>query len=155
MFLTKVGLLQKERKRNDAWLSAPSPGTGAGAALGAEAAAGPCPAGELDPPCHLWWPSLLVLVLVDSPDGSLDVLHAHEALVQAEVVADGILRAEQQRAQRHGPRPHPPPHPPPPHPPPPAPRVPTAPAELSVSPAQRPRCCQRSCIPAAPSRFGS
>lgn len=33
-------------------------------------------------------------MLVDGPDGSLDVLHAHEALVQAQVVADGVLWAE-------------------------------------------------------------
>ena len=95
MFLTKVGLLQKERKQNDARLSAPGPGMGGlGAEMGMRAAPRLHPAGKEDPPCHLWWPSLLVLVLVDSPDGSLDVLHAHEALVQAQVVADGVLRAE-------------------------------------------------------------
>lgn len=37
----------------------------------------------------------MVLVLVDGPDGSLDVLHAHEALVQAQVVADGVLRVQE------------------------------------------------------------
>lgn len=95
MFLTKVGLLQKERKQDDARLSAPGPGMGGlGAEVGASAAPRLRPAGEEDPPCHLWWPSLLVLVLVDGPDSSLDVLHAHEALVQAQVVADGVLRAE-------------------------------------------------------------
>lgn len=95
MFLTKVGLLQKERKQNDARLSAPGLGTGGLAVeVGTSAAPGLCPAGEEDPPCHLWWPSLLVLMLVNSPDGSLDVLHAHKALVQAQVVADGVLWAE-------------------------------------------------------------
>lgn len=61
---------------------------------GVSVAPGPCPMGK-DPPCHLWWPSLLVLVLVDGPHGSLDILHTHKALVQAQVVADGVLQAEQ------------------------------------------------------------
>lgn len=39
MFLTKVGLLQKERKQNDARLSAPSPGPGSLAAEGGSRAA--------------------------------------------------------------------------------------------------------------------
>ena len=34
----------------------------------------------------------MVLVVVDGPDGALDVLHAHEALVQRQVVSHGILR---------------------------------------------------------------
>lgn len=91
MFLTRVGLLQKARKWNDAQLSALGLGMGR---LAAEVGASAVPTGKDDLPCHLWWPSLLVLVLVDGPDGSLDVLHAHEALVQAQVVADGVLRAE-------------------------------------------------------------
>lgn len=42
-------------------------------------------------PCHLWRSPLLILPLVHSPHGTFDVLHADEALVQAEVVAHGIL----------------------------------------------------------------
>lgn len=34
----------------------------------------------------------MVLVLIHGPHGALDVLHAHEALVQAQVVADGVLQ---------------------------------------------------------------
>lgn len=33
----------------------------------------------------------MVLHLVDRPNGALNVLHAHEALVEAKVVSDGIL----------------------------------------------------------------
>jgi len=120
MFLTKVGLLQKERKQSDARLSAAGPGTrGLATEVGASPAPGLCSASKEDPPCHLWWPSLLVLVLVDGPDGSLDVLHAHEALVQAQVVADGVLRAER-AGELSGTAPAPPPGPLPlpPHPPP-------------------------------------
>lgn len=42
-------------------------------------------------PCHLWWPPLLILAFVHSPHSALDVLHAHEALVQAEVVPHSVL----------------------------------------------------------------
>ena len=34
----------------------------------------------------------MILVLVHGPDGTLHVLHAHEALVQRQVVSHGILR---------------------------------------------------------------
>lgn len=42
-------------------------------------------------PRHLWRPPLLILALVHGPHSALDVLHAHKALVQAEVVPHGIL----------------------------------------------------------------
>lgn len=42
-------------------------------------------------PCHLWRPPLLILALIHSPHGTLDILHTHEALVQAEVVSHSIL----------------------------------------------------------------
>lgn len=42
-------------------------------------------------PRHLWRSPLLVLPLVHSPHGTLDILHTHEALVQAEVVPHGVL----------------------------------------------------------------
>lgn len=45
-------------------------------------------------PGHLWRSPLLILPLVHGPHGALDVLHAHEALVQAEVVAHGVLGAQ-------------------------------------------------------------
>ena len=37
----------------------------------------------------------MILDLVDGPDGALDVLHAHEALVQRQVVSHGVLRDEE------------------------------------------------------------
>lgn len=37
------------------------------------------------------------LDLVDRPHRPLDVLQAHEALVEAEVVPDGVLQAEERR----------------------------------------------------------
>lgn len=49
-------------------------------------------------PRHLWRSSFLVLPLVHSPHGTLDVLHAHEALVQAEVVSHCILGVQGQEA---------------------------------------------------------
>lgn len=42
-------------------------------------------------PCHLWRSPFLIFPLIHSPHGPLDVLHTDETLVQAEVVAHGIL----------------------------------------------------------------
>lgn len=43
-------------------------------------------------PRDLLRPALLVLHLVHRPHRPLHVLHTHEALVEAEVVAHGVLR---------------------------------------------------------------
>lgn len=80
MFLTKVGLLQKTESREQSEHRRPREPQCCQQRRG------------WHPPCHLWWPSLLVLVLIHGPHGALDVLHAHEALVQAQVVADGVLQ---------------------------------------------------------------
>ena len=44
----------------------------------------PCAAASLRPPS-------VVLDLVDGPHGALHILHPHEALVEAQVVPDGVL----------------------------------------------------------------
>ena len=36
-------------------------------------------------------PPSMVLDLINSPDGTLDVLHAHEALVEGQIVPNGVL----------------------------------------------------------------
>lgn len=45
-------------------------------------------------PCDLLRPAFLVLHLVYRPHRPLHVLHAHKALVQAEVVADSVLQRD-------------------------------------------------------------
>lgn len=42
-------------------------------------------------PRHLWRPPFLIFPLIHGPHSPLDVLHADEAFMQAEVVAHGIL----------------------------------------------------------------
>ena len=50
-------------------------------------------------------PAAVVLDLIDSPDGTLDILHAHEALVEGQIVPNGVLlshhihRTQQARTQ--------------------------------------------------------
>lgn len=44
----------------------------------------------------------MVLVFVNCPDSSLDVLHSHKALVQAQVVAHGILQRGQREKSKQG-----------------------------------------------------
>lgn len=58
-------------------------------------------------PRHLWRSPLLIFPLVHGPHGALDVLHTHEALVQAEVVPHGVLGVQGQglRGSRLGPAP--------------------------------------------------
>ena len=41
----------------------------------------------------------MILVLVHGPDGTLHVLHAHEALVQRQVVSHGILKQTTKHSQ--------------------------------------------------------
>ena len=38
-----------------------------------------------------WGAAAVVFLVVNGPHGALDVLHAHETLVQGQVVADGVL----------------------------------------------------------------
>jgi hypothetical protein len=37
------------------------------------------------------WPPAMIFNLVDGPDGALDVLHSHEALVEGQVVSHSVL----------------------------------------------------------------
>jgi hypothetical protein len=43
----------------------------------------------------------VVLNLIDSPDGTLDILHTHEALVERQVVPHGVLLDRTRKRQRH------------------------------------------------------
>ena len=36
-------------------------------------------------------PSSMIFNLIDSPNGTLDILHAHEALVEGQIVPNGVL----------------------------------------------------------------
>lgn len=56
-------------------------------------------------PRHLWRPPFLILALIHGPHGALNVLHAHEALVQAEVVPHGILGVRRQGGCSEAPSP--------------------------------------------------
>ena len=47
-------------------------------------------------------PAAVVLDLIDSPDGTLDILHAHEALVEGQIVPNGVLLSHHtQHARTH------------------------------------------------------
>ena len=43
----------------------------------------------------------MVLNLIHGPDGSFDVLHTHEALVQAQIMTDGVLEQAIRESTRY------------------------------------------------------
>jgi hypothetical protein len=37
------------------------------------------------------WPTSVIFHLIDSPNGTLDILHTHEAFVERQIVPNGVL----------------------------------------------------------------